>query len=177
MLLRRVLRGKMDGLVGFVSGWAGVGAPTRRAAVRMMSEARRVPHVDMGKVRVQYARSGGPGGQNVNKVETKVEMRLSLDDIDIPDAAKDRLRDIVVGRVNNAGELIVSNSESRSRKTNYDNCIRKLAEFVDRALVEPKEWNKKSKTAGKFHKKRIEEKRRRSESKAMRKKHGNFFSD
>eukprot|EP00188_Purpureofilum_apyrenoidigerum_P002668 Plantae.Rhodophyta-Purpureofilum_apyrenoidigerum.ctg27304.p1 GENE.Plantae.Rhodophyta-Purpureofilum_apyrenoidigerum.ctg27304~~Plantae.Rhodophyta-Purpureofilum_apyrenoidigerum.ctg27304.p1 ORF type:complete len:178 (+),score=46.06 Plantae.Rhodophyta-Purpureofilum_apyrenoidigerum.ctg27304:101-634(+) len=173
----RLSYGTMDGAIGFLSGLMGMRSPTRRAAVRMMADARRMPHVDMNKVRVSYARSSGPGGQNVNKVETKVEMRLSLDDIDISESAMKRLQQIVVGRVNNAGELIVSNSETRSRKTNYDNCIKKITEFIDKAMIEPKDWNKNSKTADKFHRKRLEDKRRRSENKASRKRTGNFFSD
>lgn len=127
-----------------------------------------IPHYDMKKLQVSYSRSSGPGGQNVNKVETKVEVRLLLSDVEVEYSAMERLRKLAVGRVNNDGELIITNSESRSRKTNYDNCIRKVTELIQRSLVEPKVWNKNSKTKTKFHAKRLHDKKMTSRRKAQR---------
>lgn len=95
--------------------------------------------VPRSKIDAAYTRSSGPGGQNVNKVNTKVELRFTVADADwLPDEVRDRLADEQRNRMNKAGELIVTASESRTQAGNMDLAIRKLQSMVDDACIPPK---------------------------------------
>ena len=76
---------------------------------------------------VSYSRSGGPGGQNVNKVATKVEMRFIVDKADwIPAYVKERLRTDCTAK----GEYVISSSRHRTQHQNYQDCLDKLDERI-----------------------------------------------
>lgn len=72
-------------------------------------------HVPLDKLNFQFARSSGPGGQNVNKLNTKAEIRFHLDSADwIPAEVKARLRAAQASRISKDGELIIASQEHRS---------------------------------------------------------------
>ena len=97
-------------------------------------------HIPVEKLDFSYARSSGPGGQNVNKVNTKAEMRFKVDDADwIPEEVKGRLKEIQRANINKGGELYVSSQEYRTQKQNKLDCVDKLREMVAFAYLEPKE--------------------------------------
>jgi len=85
-----------------------------------------------------YSRSGGPGGQNVNKVASKVELRWNLAASTIlPPIVKDRLFAQQKNRITTEGELLLTSQLTRDQEKNRQNCLDKLAEMVRRATIAP----------------------------------------
>jgi protein subunit release factor B len=90
------------------------------------------------RVSVSSSRSGGPGGQNVNKVSTKVEIRFRLEDADwIPPAVRERLAQLEKRRINRDGDLVVVSCRYRQQNGNLEDCFEKLGRMIDNAAVLP----------------------------------------
>lgn len=86
-----------------------------------------------------FARSGGPGGQNVNKVSSKVVLHWDITSTEaLPPDAKARFLSLYANRINTAGQLVLDCSETRSQASNRELCLERLKEMVAKAMTRPK---------------------------------------
>jgi ribosome-associated protein len=113
-------------------------------------------------------RSAGPGGQNVNKVSTRVELRFDLNGCAVlPVAVKDRLRHLARNRMDADGRILLTSQKTRSQEQNLADARLRLAELVLEALVPPKPRRPTRPTKG-SKERRLEGKRHRAEIKRGR---------
>ncbi|SPQ97598.1 Prokaryotic-type class I peptide chain release factors domain-containing protein [Plasmodiophora brassicae] len=97
--------------------------------------------VPRDQVQITFARSAGPGGQNVNKVNTKVEIRFNVETAKwLSDEAKQRLMNQQGHRITKANELVVTSMVSRSQHRNLEDAMQKLQGYIDEAHKVEKEW-------------------------------------
>lgn len=116
------------------------------------------------------SRSGGKGGQNVNKTETKVQLLFVVSESTVLTAyEKQRIQLKLANRINQEGALLLSSSETRSQLANKDIVINLFYELINAALFVQKK-RKVSKPSKASVRKRIENKRRQAEKKENRKK-------
>ena len=119
-------------------------------------------------LRWKAVRASGPGGQNVNKVSTKVELRFDLESCRaLSLAAKERLRRLAGGRLTSDGAIIITSQATREQPRNLEDARKRLAALVRRALVAPKKRRPTRRTRA-SERKRLEGKRRVSERKRAR---------
>lgn len=117
---------------------------------------------------VTFARSGGPGGQNVNKVSSKAVLRWRIvESTALPPDAKQRLLEALGSRITNDGELVISCDETRDQAQNVSIAEGRIASFVKAALVRPKPRHKTKPTRGSVQR-RLKAKTVRSETKKNR---------
>jgi ribosome-associated protein len=125
-------------------------------------------HAQAGAVRFAYARSSGPGGQNVNKVNTKVELWVRPEMLTgLSYRAVERLKSLAGKRLTGAGEIHISADTERGQEGNRAEALSRLRELIVQAKVEPK-VRKKTRPSRAAKAKRLEQKKRRGEVKAMR---------
>ncbi|MBI2729564.1 MAG: aminoacyl-tRNA hydrolase [Sphingobacteriales bacterium] len=122
------------------------------------------------EIQFQTARSGGKGGQNVNKVETMVIGFWSPDaSLLFNEEEKQRLKEKLVNKINSDGFLVVKSQVHRSQLSNKEEVVRKMNELVKYALTK-KKARIATKTPKAVKEKRIENKKRKAEVKEGRKK-------
>lgn len=115
-----------------------------------------------------FSRSSGPGGQNVNKVNTKATLRWQVGETtSLPDAIKQRFIRQQTHRINQLGELIVSSQRYREQLRNRHDCLEKLRVMLVESLHVPK-VRKKKRISNSAKRRRLQDKRQQSEKKQAR---------
>src|SRR5262245_4475190 len=116
-----------------------------------------------------YVRSGGPGGQNVNKVASKAVLRWDVAGTpSLPADVKERLRAQQRRRLTTEGELVLTSQRHRDQDRNRQDCLEKLRALVLQAAVVPKVRKKRTRPSRAAKEARLREKKRRAATKSGR---------
>lgn len=125
-------------------------------------------HLPLSLLRFETARSSGPGGQHVNKTETKVTAVLTLADwTELDDSRRSLLTESIGSRLTGRGELRVSSQSHRSQKANREEAIERLVALLRDALT-PRAERKPTRIPPRVKRQRMDDKRKRSEKKRTR---------
>lgn len=133
--------------------------------------------IDKNKVSLKFMRSSGPGGQNVNKVSTKVELRFNVNDSEwLPSDIKNRFKEMYSSRINKNGEFVIQSDVNRTQHENIEEILERAQNMLDLAAIGPTEptleqklkvknlikldieRNRNSKSMNKFLKKKYDDK-------------------
>lgn len=134
-----------------------------------MSRWEKLFHSVLRESNWEYARSSGPGGQNVNKVETKAVLRWSADQSQIPFEELEHLRERLSHQLTKAGEILIGSDRFRDRERNRADVEEKLRMLFERCFFTPPTRRKTRPTLA-SKKRRLESKSRRKETKSGRSK-------
>ena len=122
------------------------------------------------ELRFRFSRSPGPGGQNVNKVNSKATLHWSISKSQsVSSAIKYRLRTRFPSRINSSDEVVLSSHQHRDQPRNVSECLNKLKRMILSCAAAPK-IRKKTKPSRASNKRRLENKKRNSDKKKSRSK-------
>lgn len=125
--------------------------------------------VPENEIKVEYTRSSGPGGQNVNKRDTKAVLHWNIGtSVSFTDTEKTTLRSFFENRLNSEDEVVLSVDSERSQARNRDTAVERLQSLAQQALI-PKKKRRVTKPTRASKERRLENKRRTASKKSGRK--------
>lgn len=141
-------------------GEVGAGSPSRLAISGLV--------IDSAEIEERFVRSGGPGGQNVNKVATAVQLRFDIrHSPSLPADVRARLERLAGRLVTRNGVLIITAQRFRTQERNREDALDRLTEWIRRALIVPRS-RRPTRPSAAAVRNRLEAKRRRAGLKARR---------
>jgi ribosome-associated protein len=128
--------------------------------------------IPAGELEITASRSSGPGGQHVNKADTRIQVRWNVTGSAVlSDAQRGRLQRNLASRLTEQGDLLLACDTHRSQRRNREEALQRLAALVREALIPPKP-RKKTRPSRAAAEKRLQEKKHRGQVKRSRGKPG-----
>lgn len=123
--------------------------------------------IDEGEIQQEFIRASGPGGQNVNKVATAVQIRFDVDKSSLPDDVRERLVRLAGKRITEHGVLIIDARRYRTQDRNRRDAVNRLVDLIRKATKKPKPRRRTRPTLA-SKRRRLDSKCRRGQIKRMR---------
>lgn len=126
-------------------------------------------YLPLDEVEIRATGASGPGGQNVNKLATAVQLRFDIRGSSLPEAYKDGLQRLRDRRVTRSGVVIIKAQDHRSQRQNRDAALERLRELIARAQPRPAAPRRPVRRSRAAQRRRIERKKEHGRKKALRK--------
>lgn len=125
--------------------------------------------INQDELQIDFTRASGPGGQNVNKVATAVQLRFAVRDSSLPEEAKERLTRLAGKRITSDGILLIEAKRFRTQEQNREDALQRFVGLVRKSFEKPRA-RKKTKPTKASKEIRLKEKKRKGDIKRLRNK-------